>query len=162
FEVRSCVSEGAVRGAQHVRNTACQPMITIPGYQLVSKLGEAAQSVVYRGFRTARPERPLAIKLFKTKTPSERQRAQYRPKIEHLRGPREPALLTPDAFDIKAGVPFVVRDYFEGLPLDQWARGQSAISLDAFFTIACQLASALDKVHEAGIIHGGVKPHNIL
>src|SRR3989304_5218525 len=34
--------------------------------------------------------------------------------------------------------------------------------LSDFFTIACSLARTLDTVHEAGIIHGGVKPHNIL
>lgn len=137
-------------------------MTTIPGYQLVAKLGEGTQSVVYRGFLKTAPDRPLSIKVFKTAALSERQRAHYRQKVEHLRVLRDPMLLTPEAFDVKGGVPFIVQDYFEGLPLDEWARRQPAISLDAFFTIACQLATALDKVHESGIIHGGVKPHNIL
>lgn len=137
-------------------------MIAIPGYQLVSKLGEGTQSAVYRGFEKAAPDRPLSIKVFKTNTLTERQRAHYRQKVEHLRVLRDQALLTPQVFDIKGGVPFVVQDYFEGLPLDEWTRRQPALSLDGFFTIACHLASALDKVHEAGVVHGGIKPRNIL
>ena len=137
-------------------------MITIPGYQLAAKLGEGTQSVVYRGFLKTAPERPLSIKIFKTSPLSERQRAHYRQKVEHLRVLHDPMLLTPRGFEIKGGVPFIVQDYFDGLPLDEWARRQPTLSLDAFFTIACQLATALEKVHEAGIIHGGVKPHNIL
>ena len=137
-------------------------MITIPGYQLAAKLGEGPQSVVYRGFQKTRPERPLAIKVFRLSSLTERQRTHFRQKVEHLRVLRDPALLTPETFDIRSGVPFVVQDYFEALPLDEWARRQPAVSLDAFFTVACHLARALDKVHEAGIIHGGIKPHNIL
>ena len=137
-------------------------MITIPGYQLAAKLGEGTQSVVYRGFLKTAPERPLSIKIFKTSPLSERQRAHYRQKVEHLRVLHDPMLLTPRGFEIKGGVPFIVQDYFEGLPLDEWVHRQPAVSLDAFFTIGCQLATALEKVHEAGVIHGGVKPHNIL
>lgn len=137
-------------------------MITIPGYQLVAKLGEGTQSAVYRGFLKTAPGRPLAIKVFRTAALSERQVAHYRQKVGHLRVLRDPVLLTPEAFDVRGGLPFVVQDYFEGLPLDEWARRQPAVSLDAFFAIACQLATALDTVHEAGVIHGGIKPHNIL
>ncbi len=36
------------------------------------------------------------------------------------------------------------------------------ISLKDFFTMGIGLARILDKVHDTGIIHGGIKPHNIL
>jgi predicted ATPase/signal transduction histidine kinase len=117
---------------------------------------------VYRGFLKSAPDRPLSITVFKTPSLSERQRAHLRHKVEHLRVLHDQSLLTPEVFDVKGGVPFVVQEYFEGLPLDEWARRQSSLSLEAFFTIACHLAAALDKVHEAGIVHGGVKAHNIL
>ncbi|MDP1860770.1 MAG: AAA family ATPase [Gemmatimonadaceae bacterium] len=139
-----------------------RPMITISGYELVAKLGEGPQSVVYRGFEKTAPERPLSFKIFKTTALTDRQRAHYQQKVEHLRVLNDPILITPKAFGIKGGVPFIVQDFFEGLPLDEWTRQRPAPSLDAFFVVACQLATALDKVHEAGIIHGGVKPHNIL
>ena len=39
---------------------------------------------------------------------------------------------------------------------------RSKVSLKDFLNVACGLALAIEKVHEAGIIHGGIKPHNIL
>ncbi len=117
--------------------------------------------MVYRGFSKAAPDRQLSIKVFKTTSLSERQRAQLRQRIEHLRVLDDRALLTPTTFDIKGGTPFVVQDYFECLSLDEWMRRQATRPLESFFAIACQLAAALDKVHEAGVVHGGVKPTNI-
>ncbi len=137
-------------------------MIVIPGYHLAETLGEGPQSVVYRGFERTAPERPLAIKVFKTTSLSDSQRSRFRQKVEHLKVLRDPSLITPHAFEVKRGTPFLVQDYFDALPLDEWTRRQPAVSLDDFFRIASQLATAFDKVHEAGIVHGGVKPHNIL
>lgn len=137
-------------------------MITIPGYHIAARLGESPQSVVYMGFRRTAPNRALSIKVFKTNVLSERQREHYRQKIEHLRVLRDPMLLAAEEFEVRDGVSFFIHEYFAGLPLDEWARRQPSVSLEAFFTIACQLAAGIDKVHDAGIIHGGIKPHNIL
>ena len=63
---------------------------------------------------------------------------------------------------MKEDIHFIAREYFEGMPINEWAATQDKISLNDFFTISCLLAQALNKVHEAGIIHGGIKPHNIL
>lgn len=71
-------------------------------------------------------------------------------------------VITPVALDTKDEVCFLTQSYFDGVTLDKLIKERGRISLKDFFTIACGLARALDKVHEAGIIHGGVKPHNIL
>jgi serine/threonine protein kinase len=74
----------------------------------------------------------------------------------------DPSLITPLLVSEKDSSPFIVQDYFDGIPLDKLAQANKAVSLNAFFTIACNLACALEKIQEAGIIHGGIKPHNIL
>lgn len=74
----------------------------------------------------------------------------------------DPLVITPIEFIVKDNIYFITQDYFDGVPLNQLTKAQSRFSLNAFFSIACQLAQALDKVHAAGIIHGGIKPHNIL
>ncbi|MFB3903214.1 MAG: AAA family ATPase [Acidobacteriota bacterium] len=137
-------------------------MVRIPGFHVAEKLGEGPQSVVYRGFERTAPDRPLALKVFKTTSLSEGQHARFRQKVEHLKLLRDPLLISPLAFEVKGGVRFLVQEYFDGLPVDEWACRQVSVSLGDFFRIACQLAAALDRVHEAGIVHGGVKPHNIL
>jgi serine/threonine-protein kinase len=59
------------------------------------------------------------------------------------------------------GRPFVATTYVEGESLaDIIARGP--LPVVKAVEIACQVAEALDKAHHAGIIHGGIKPSNII
>ncbi len=137
-------------------------MITVPNYDITEKLGEGPQSIVYKAFHKKNPARPLMLKILKAASLSEHQKAHFRQKIEHLKVLHDPLVITPISFEMKGGVCFITQDYFEGVTLDEWAKTENQISLPDFFTIACELALAIDKVHEAGIIHGGIKPHNIL
>ncbi|MBI2266502.1 MAG: AAA family ATPase [Armatimonadetes bacterium] len=134
----------------------------IPNYTLTRKLGESPQSIVYTGFHKRFPKRPLVIKILRVTSLSGYHRSYFRQKIEHLKILRDPALITPISLESKRDLQFVTQEYFEGLTLDDWSRGSSGIALPNFFVIGCQLARALNSVHEAGIIHCGVKPHNIL
>jgi PAS domain S-box-containing protein len=104
----------------------------------------------------------LVLKVLKTSNLSETAKAQIRQKVEHLRVLSDPLLITPVSFGDREGVCFITQDYFDGVSLDRLMERFPTIPLKDFFIVACQLAQALDKVHEAGIIHGGIKPHNIL
>ncbi|MBW2098635.1 MAG: protein kinase, partial [Deltaproteobacteria bacterium] len=139
-----------------------QIMRTISNYTIIEKLGEGPQSVVYKAFHKENPGRPLALRVLKAGSLSERQKRHFRQRIEHLKTLQDIQLITPLSFEVKGDAAFITQDYFEGITLDEWARKQTRITLNDFFTVACRLVKALDKVHEAGIIHGGVKPHNIL
>jgi len=135
---------------------------TIPGYDIIEKLGESPQSVVYKAFQKKNPLRPLALKILKAISLSKDQKRHFRQKMEHLKILHDTHLITPLSFKAIGSIHFFTQDYFEGITLDEWAREQPEITLNDFFTIACNLAEVLNKVHEAGIIHGGIKPHNIL
>ena len=135
---------------------------TIPNYDIIEKLGEGPQSIVYKAFYKKSPHRPLLLKILKATSLSEDQKRHFRQKIEHLKVLHDPRLITPLSFKVRGNVRFFTRDYFNGITLDEWAEKQTKITLNNFFTIACELAETLNKVHEAGIIHGGIKPHNIL
>lgn len=137
-------------------------MELIPNYTLLEVLGEGPQSTVYKGYYKNMPHRLLVIKALKTGLLTESQRKYFRQKVEHLKVLDDPRLLVPLSFQDKWDVPFITREYFDGIPLDQWAKTQRRVSLDHFLTIACALAEFLEKIHHAGIIHGGIKPHNIL
>ncbi len=135
---------------------------TIPNYDVVEKLGEGHQSIVYKAFHKRNHHRPLALRVLKAALLSEDQKRHFRQKIEHLKILHDTRLITPLSFKVRGNVQFFTQDYFNGTTLDEWAKSQTKITLNDFFTIACELAEAIDKVHEAGIIHGGIKPHNIL
>lgn len=137
-------------------------MELIPNYTLLQVLGEGPQSTVYKGYYKNMPHRLLVIKALKTGLLNESQRKYFRQKVEHLKVLNDPRLMIPLSFQDQWDVPFITREYFEGVCLDQWAKSQRKVSLEDFLTIACTLAEILEKIHHAGIIHGGIKPHNIL
>jgi len=136
--------------------------MVISNYEFIEKLAEAPQAAVYKAYHKKDPGRLLILKILKAGSLSEYKKAQFRQKIEHLRVLNDPLVITPLSFGEKDGVCFVTQEYFDGVTLDTLTGTHSRLTLNDFFTIACRLAQALEKIHEAGIIHGGVKPHNIL
>ncbi|MCK5534229.1 AAA family ATPase [bacterium] len=136
--------------------------ISISNYEIVRKLREDTQSIIYKVFNKKDPEKLLVLKILKVSYLPEHRKIHFRQKIERLKVLKDPVLVKPLSFEIKNNIPFIVRDYFDGIPLNEWASTQDEVSLEDFFAISCPLTQALNKVHEAGIIYGGVKPHNIL
>lgn len=145
-----------------VQSHDLQALPLLPHYQLVGLLGESLHTRLFKGFAKARPNKLLTLKLLKAPLRQESQRRYMRQKIERLKVIHSPQVLTPIAFECHENAQFIVQELFPGEPLDVWASRQGPIDVRSFFTIAGQLAQALSAVHEAGIIHGGVKPHNIL
>ena len=131
-------------------------------YVISDKLGESLQASVFKGHHRDRPTQPVVLKLLKLLSSWEDQSRHLRQKVQRLRVLHDPRACTPLALESAAGQQFIVQPWFSGVPLDRWAAQQEAVSLDDFFTIACTLADTLQAVHDAGITHGGVKPHNIL
>ena len=134
----------------------------LPNYEILEKIGTGFQADVYKGYHKRNPERLLVIKILKAVNLAGQKQSQIRQKIEHLRVLNDPMVITPLAFHIDEETCFLTQDWFNGTTLDKLREARSGIALRDFFTITCGLARALDKVHEAGIIHGGIKPHNIL
>lgn len=134
----------------------------VPQYTLLEKLGEGPQTVIYKGYYKNLPHRLLTIKVLKTTLLSESQKKYFRQKIEHLKVLTDARLVVPLTFQDQMDVQFITRLYYSGIPLNQWARSQKEIKMADFLKIAFSMAELLDKIHQAGIIHGGIKPHNIL
>jgi predicted ATPase/two-component sensor histidine kinase len=137
-------------------------MDQIPQYTLLEKLGEGPQSIVYKGYYKNMPHRLLTIKLIKSALLSESQKKYFRQKIEHLKVLPDDRLMPPLTFHDSKDLQFITRLFFEGVPLNEWVAQVGEVKMVDFLTIAASLADLLDKTHQAGIIHGGIKPHNIL
>ncbi|MCE5336233.1 MAG: AAA family ATPase [Desulfobacteraceae bacterium] len=133
----------------------------IQNYQILEKLAETQQTVVYKVFQKKNPDRLLVLKILKAVAVSDAQITQFTQKIEHLRVLNDPLIITPIKFCARENN-FIIQDYFDGVSLDSLKLVRPGFSLEDFFAISCRIVQALDKVHDAGIIHGGIKPHNIL
>jgi serine/threonine protein kinase len=58
--------------------------------------------------------------------------------------------------------PYLVMDYFNGLPLDEYVRQNGPLSLAELKLIALPTANGLRSAHARGILHRDVKPANLL
>lgn len=58
--------------------------------------------------------------------------------------------------------PFVVMEYVQGTSLADLLTAGSPLPMDFTLSVTSQVASALDHAHSKGVVHGDVKPGNIL
>jgi len=146
-----------------VKEIASSIETSIPYYSLLELLGESLNASVYKAVGKENPGSLFIIKLLKRSISSESQRRYLTQKVERLKIIHDPRVITPDSFDYSSNNQFIARRYFPGKTLASYLTEQGkATSLSNFFNIAGELTLAVNAVHEAGIIHGGIKPHNIL
>jgi TPR repeat protein/predicted Ser/Thr protein kinase len=62
----------------------------------------------------------------------------------------------------ESGSPYMVMEYFNGIPLDQWIEEHGLFQPLQTVHIFERIASALSKAHQLGIFHRDLKPSNIL
>jgi len=62
----------------------------------------------------------------------------------------------------QAGTHYIVMDHTEGQPLAQLIQEQGPLSPDLALSILGQVADALDYAHSHGLLHGDIKPANIM
>ncbi len=136
--------------------------MVISNYELLERIAESPQAIVFKAYHKKNPARLLVLKALKVNGLTEYKRAQFRQKIEHLKVLNYSLVITPISFSDREDTAFITQEYFAGIPLDKFMSVHNRMPLLDFFAIAIELASALEKVHEAGVIHGGIKPHNIL
>ena len=57
---------------------------------------------------------------------------------------------------------FLIMEYVEGTPLRAFLQGHKEFSSEEFFNVAAQGLEGLNAAHEKGILHGDIKPENLM
>ncbi|MGZ6470477.1 MAG: AAA family ATPase [Bdellovibrio sp.] len=133
----------------------------IPNYEITESLGESPLAFVYKGFHKQHPDQTLVLKVFKPGVLSHQRRRYFLQKIEHLKILTDSRVAPPLRFEEYGNQKILVRDYFPGIPINEWVQSRE-LNLEDFFSIALKLADIIDSIQKSGIIHGGIKPHNII
>lgn len=136
---------------------------TIAGrFVILQMLGAGGMGQVYKA-QDAKLKRVVAIKRM---APSLQENDQDRRRF--LREAQQASALNhpniAGIYDVleENGEIFLVMEYVEGTPLRAAMQASERIKTEDFFRISSQGLEALNAAHEKGILHGDIKPENIM
>jgi serine/threonine protein kinase len=131
-------------------------------YQLYETLGVGATSRVLRGFDPL-IGRPVAVKLFPSDLAVGEARERFLREARVVGQLSHPNVITLHDMGIEESTqtPYLVMEYIEGSPLDRLLE-KGMLPLPRACAWIAHAAEALDVAHKRGVIHGDVKPANIL
>ncbi|PRZ08153.1 protein kinase-like protein [Isoptericola sp. CG 20/1183] len=133
----------------------------IGGYSVVSLLGRGAMGAVYEAVDGGGQR--VALKVLHAHVdanPAGRQR--LRREVAALQRLRHPAVAQVLDAEFEGPQAFVVTELIEGLTLEEEVDARGPLDVADLFSLADQLADALESVHAAGVVHRDLKPSNVM
>jgi Tol biopolymer transport system component len=133
---------------------------TIGSYEIRAALGAGGMGEVYRA-RDRKLGRDVALKILPPTFASDPDRvARFRREAQLLASLNHAHIAAIHGLEELDGVPVLVLELVEGLTLAE-RLVQGPIPAGEAFTIARQIAEALEAAHEHGIVHRDLKPANV-
>ncbi|MEU4228524.1 protein kinase [Nonomuraea sp. NPDC026600] len=139
------------------------PVEDAPGYRVLDQAGQGGFAIVYRAYQE-RLDRIVALKVLSVDRVDQRTMRRFQRELQltgRLTG--HPNVVT--VFDTgvtRSGKPYIAMDFFENGSLRDKVRKEGPLRVPDVLRAGVKLAGALAAVHEAGVLHGDIKPQNIL
>ncbi|HXC49459.1 MAG TPA: serine/threonine-protein kinase [Candidatus Limnocylindrales bacterium] len=134
----------------------------IDKYEIVEPICRGAAGVVYRAM-DLRLKRPVALKVFSTgRALADELRARLLCEARLWSALGHPNLVSIHDVGEEQDGSYVVMELPEGPTLDQVLRESATIPLQQKISIMIQLAGALHYAHQRGLVHGDIRPANIV
>jgi Nif-specific regulatory protein len=136
-----------------------RPLPEIPGYHLARRVGSGGAGEVYEASDAAASKR-VAIKVLRAGVNDESLRHEF----SVLRGLRHPGLVGVTDFGNANGSPYLVMDWIDGEAIAHrhFVADDGTLNESAFADAVMQIADALQFIHARHVVHGDLKPGNIL
>jgi serine/threonine protein kinase len=133
---------------------------TIGQYQLVELINEGDRNLVYKGFQPAM-NRYVAVKVLSPSLAADQAFVQqFQREMQAIAGLEHPNILPVYDFGQEEGLLYMATRYVEGGTLrDHLSQFYALPSAQRMIN---SVAKALDYIHSQGMIHGNLKPSNIL
>jgi len=135
----------------------------IGNYKIIRELGRGGMGAVYLGERTdGKFSQQVALKLLKRELNTADIRRRFRHERQILAALAHPNIARLlDAGTTSDGLPFLVMEYVEGLPIDEFCDGQN-LDLNERLELFRTVCDAVAFAHRNLIVHRDLKPSNIL
>jgi YVTN family beta-propeller protein len=132
------------------------------GYRVESLLGRGGMGVVYKAY-DPRLKRYVALKLVAPEfSGDERFRERFLRESELAASLEHPNVIPiHDAREVEGRLVIAMR-LVEGIDLKQLLQKEGTLDAKRALAICAQVAAALDAAHARGLVHGDVKPSNVL
>ena len=136
---------------------------TIGAYRLIRELGHGGMSLVYLAVREdVSFEQKVAVKVIRWEMDTEEIRRRFRKEMSILASLDHPNIAR--LYDGGAGpdgLPYLVMEYIEGVPLDQYC-DQNRLSITRRTELFLKVCDAVEYAHRNLVLHLDLKPNNIL
>jgi serine/threonine-protein kinase len=131
-------------------------------YELLSELGKGGMGVVFRA-RDRELDEEVALKVLKgVREGQASQIDRLRQEIKLARLITHPNVVRAFDFGESGGSRFLTMEYVAGATLREVIDARGGLDLRPALQIAKQVCRGLAAVHQAGIIHGDLKPQNVM
>ena len=138
---------------------------TLDRYVIGRVLGKGAMGLVYEAF-DPKMNRKVAIKTILKSNLDERVARSYSMRFEReaLAAARlnHPNIVQVFDFGEEGDVAYIVMEFIPGKELQSFFDDNERLPTEEAVRIMCELLSALDFAHEAGVIHRDIKPANVI
>ncbi|MDF1664389.1 MAG: protein kinase [Planctomycetota bacterium] len=129
-------------------------------YEIIAELGRGGMGVVWKA-QDHKLNRIVAIKVMHT-VQSMAQLRRFQREAEAVAQLRHPGII--QIFDVGTspdGKPYIVMDFVDGDSLKEMV-DEDLVSPEKALILIKQVADALTHIHDRGILHRDIKPHNIV
>jgi diguanylate cyclase (GGDEF)-like protein len=134
-------------------------------YEILEVLGRGAMGTVYKAYDPL-IERFVAIKTINLQVLSETERAEYEARFyqEAKAAGRlnHPNIVTIYDLGESGDVAYIAMELMEGRELQEMIYGKRHLLITDALNIAIQIAAGLSYAHQQGVVHGDIKPSNIM
>jgi eukaryotic-like serine/threonine-protein kinase len=132
-------------------------------YEVEDVLGVGGSGIVYRALDRTLDE-SVALKMLRPEMLADdpRAREELKQELRLTRRVSHRNIVRTYDFGVSGGSPYLTMEYVEGTSLAAVLARRGALPTEIVLALGKQLMRALDAAHEQGIMHGDIKPANLL